>query len=146
MRIDTLAFWSESGVGREAWLAEFRQLLQKEDIPFRDDDGWRWFDLELQPARWLSHSLVTVTEYHGGQRWLTRIGVQLRVRYRPMALLAAVWLLVLCNPLGCSSTMLIGTAIVATTCLLVCWTTSLRKLHDHVHTAAQCAGLKPFKV
>ena len=84
-----LAFWSEEGVGREAWLAEFRKLLAEKGIPFREDDGWRRFDLELFPAKALSQGVASVTEYHGGDRMLTRV----RVLHRASRWRCPLWVL-----------------------------------------------------
>ncbi len=137
-RIGTFAFWSDAGVGREAWLSAFRQLLIEQGLPFRDDDGWRWFDLELHPSRWLSLSVVTVTEYHGGQRQLTRVGVQRRIRYRLLGLLAALLLLpFLCLP----SLWAWSTAALIAVGFLSCWAAIPRQLQTHIHEAAKRAGL-----
>ena len=98
-RIMGSAFWSETGIGREQWLAAFRAVLQEQGIPFREDDGWRWFDIELNPTRWISHSIVTVTEYHGGNQMLTRVGVQRRVRRMLFAIIAALMIASVSLPL-----------------------------------------------
>ncbi len=77
-RLEELAFWSENGVGREEWLRELRGVLDELKLPHREDDGWRWFDVELSKAS--SKTLTTaaytsVTEYHGGQKALTRVAL-----------------------------------------------------------------------
>lgn len=80
IRLGTLKFWSEDGVTREAWIESLRRSLRASHITFRQDDGWRWFDIELWPNHELSRAFVTVTEYHGGGRCLTRVRLMLRVR------------------------------------------------------------------
>lgn len=81
----TQAFWSEHGMGRADWLTAMRQILGEKNIPFREDDGWRRFDIEMRPTALLSWAFLTVTEYHGGNRALTRVAVV--TRFRKAALL-----------------------------------------------------------
>ncbi|MDB6119042.1 MAG: putative glycosyltransferase [Verrucomicrobiaceae bacterium] len=69
-----LAFWSEAGVGRDDWMHQFREVLMEEHLTAREDDGWRWFDFELLGIVGLS----CVTEYHGGQKQLTRVSLSRR--------------------------------------------------------------------
>jgi GT2 family glycosyltransferase len=143
-RVMELTFWSEKGVGREAWLDAYRELLAAHAIPSRQDDGWRWFDLELHPHRWISHSIVTVTEYHGGQRMLTRIGVQRRVR-RVLVGLLIVWMAAgLMVPLP----LLWQRACFAAPCQLIAiwlvagWVFSEKRWKALIQEAAERAGLK----
>ena len=84
MRRSSHAFWSEGGVEREAWLTAMRQILGEKKIPFREDDGWRRFDIEMRPTAMLSWAFLTVTEYHGGNRALTRVAVVTRCRKTAM--------------------------------------------------------------
>jgi glycosyltransferase involved in cell wall biosynthesis/exo-beta-1,3-glucanase (GH17 family) len=72
------AFWSENNKGRDEWLSALRAMLIEQGIHFRDDDGWRWFDVEVHPARWRSYSALTMSEYHGQKKVLTRIKLQRR--------------------------------------------------------------------
>lgn len=74
------ALWSETNADRHAFLAALRSELARKRRIYREDDGWRWFDIELSPQNDLSSSLVTVTEYHGHGRCLTRVSAMLRVR------------------------------------------------------------------
>lgn len=69
-----LAFWSETGAGRDDWMREFRQLLAEDHLVAREDDGWRWFDFELLGLV----GLACVTEYHGGLKQLTRVSLSRR--------------------------------------------------------------------
>ena len=73
-RVQELAFWSESGVGREAWMQQFKALVAEEHLPIREDDGWRWFDFEINGEA----SLTSVTEYHGTGKQLTRVALSRR--------------------------------------------------------------------
>lgn len=70
-----IAFWSEGGIGREAILAEVRSLLLRNGHEVRDDDGWRWFDLEAYPSKPYSVGVITTTEYHCGGGLLTSVGI-----------------------------------------------------------------------
>lgn len=89
-RATVQSFWSNDGVGREQWLESFRHLLGERKIPFREDDGWRRFDLETNPNAILSWAFLTVTEYHGGTRQLTRVAVVPRFNKMKLLWLACV--------------------------------------------------------
>jgi hypothetical protein len=78
--LGTLRFWSDTGVTRDAWLQAMRRTLKTAHILHREDDGWRWFDLEAWPWASISHAWLSVTEYHGEGRCLTRVRCILRVR------------------------------------------------------------------
>ena len=96
-RVATLSFWSEGGVGREEWLDSMRQLLGENKIPFREDDGWHGFDIEMAPRMLITQAFLTVTEYHGGGRFLTRVALLQRFRLRSLFAmltgLTCLWLL-----------------------------------------------------
>lgn len=77
-----LSFWNDAGKGRSEWLTALRDQLQKEGVMNRQDDGWRLFDIELKPQSSISIAFLTMTEYHGGQRMLTRIRLLMRVQWR----------------------------------------------------------------
>lgn len=78
--LGTLRFWSENGVTREAWLHEVRKALRSAHIIFREDDGWRWFDIETWPWSEVSRAFLTVTEFHADGRCLTKVRLLLRLR------------------------------------------------------------------
>ena len=80
LRRSVQSFWSETGVARDQWLDSMRVILNEKQIPFREDDGWRRFDIEMRPSAILSWAFLTVTEYHGGSRTLTRVAVVSRIR------------------------------------------------------------------
>ncbi len=88
-RIAVVSFWSDDAVGREQWLAALRQLLVDKKLAFRNDDGWRSFDIELAPEAMISWAFISVTEYHGGGRQLTRVALLQRIRKRAAAVLVA---------------------------------------------------------
>jgi O-antigen biosynthesis protein len=79
LRLFHLKFWSESAIGREDLLKVVESCMASK-MPMRWDDGWRWFDVECCSEQAFSPALMTVTEYHGGLRYLTRAAVLLRVR------------------------------------------------------------------
>ncbi len=87
-KVMELAFWSEVGVGREEWMREFRQVLVEEPLTAREDDGWGLHDFELFGTA----GLVSVTEYHGGLKQLTRVSISHRWVH-------SVWLVMLVCPL-----------------------------------------------
>jgi len=76
--VATLAFWSESGADRHLWLPAFQVELQNRQLSARRDDGWRRFDFEVHSKEELSAAVLTLTEYHGGGRCLTRVRLLLR--------------------------------------------------------------------
>lgn len=80
LTLATLSFWSEDCHDRHHLLAALRAVLVEKRRTYREDDGWRWFDLELSPHSDLSRAFMTVTEYHGKGRCLTRVRCLLRVR------------------------------------------------------------------
>lgn len=73
-----LAFWSEQGWSRQDWLPLFQEELVKRKISLRQDDGWRRFDFEAHPQEELSVAALSVTEYHGEGKCLTRARFLLR--------------------------------------------------------------------
>jgi glycosyltransferase involved in cell wall biosynthesis len=75
-----LAFWSESGVGREALLEKIFALLEREGWRYSADTGWKPWDAQIYGNFWWSVTLKTVTEYHGGPKSLTRV----RLKARPV--------------------------------------------------------------
>lgn len=89
--LTTLSFWSEDGRDRHHLLSALRVVLAEERRVYREDDGWRWFDFELAPHSDLSRAFMTVTEYHGHDRCLTRVRCMLRVR-RGLVWNLALWL------------------------------------------------------
>lgn len=91
--LGTLRFWSENGTTREAWLQELRKLLRSSHIIYREDDGWRWFDIEAWPWSEISRAYLSVTEFHGDGRCLTRVRLLLRIR-RSFGWNLLLWLIV----------------------------------------------------
>jgi hypothetical protein len=80
LTLTKLSFWSEEGRDRHHLLDALRGVLAEKRRLYREDDGWRWFDFELDPHSDLSRAFITVTEYHGQGRCLTRVRCLLRVR------------------------------------------------------------------
>ncbi len=79
LRVAVISFWSDTGIGREQWLGSLRQMLAEKKIKSREDDGWRAFDIEMMPGAVITWAFLSVSEYHGDTRLLTRVAVLLRI-------------------------------------------------------------------
>lgn len=79
LRLQVDRFWSAAGRDRSDWLKQFRRIAAEKRAPLREDDGWQAVDFELWPRRWISWAITTVTEYHGNNRCLTRVGSSLQI-------------------------------------------------------------------
>jgi hypothetical protein len=77
-KIGEVRLWSDQGITRQTWLKCLAEQAQAQHIPCRRDDGWRRFDLEMHPRDELSTAVLSMTEYHGAGKCLTRIGLLLR--------------------------------------------------------------------
>ena len=146
LRRSVQSFWSETGVAREQWLDAMRGLLNEKGIPFRDDDGWRRFDIEMRPSAILSWAFLTVTEYHGGNRTLTRVAVVSRIRKTAFgwllfayAALAVVGSRAL-TPLGFEPNLAIAAVILVHFTFIFLW--PLMGCISLIHQAAERIGLK----
>ena len=143
----TQAFWSETGVDRHAWLADFQKELEAMQLPARRDDGWRRFDFEAYPRDELSPAVLSVTEYHGEGRCLTRL--RFLLRFTPGLVVSLVLLLALETALLVSANarwQLIGASSLAVTILmllLVPWLLQ-RPLRRAARAAALRAGWQPL--
>lgn len=86
-------YWSETSADRHLWLPAFQTELQTLKLPARRDDGWRRLDFEAYPKAEISPAVLSVTEYHGGSRCLTR--VRFLLRFTPGLLIAVLLLFAL---------------------------------------------------
>ncbi len=141
-----MTFWSETGADRHAWLPAFQSELQERKLPLRQDDGWRRFDFEAHPREELSPAVLSVTEYHGGPKCLTR--VRFLLRFTPGLLVAVLLMLALETALLLSDRPLwqtLGAASLALTVamLLLAPLLLLRPLRRAALAAAARAGLTP---
>lgn len=143
-RIATVSFWSDTGVGREQWLDAVRQIAAEKKTVIREDDGWRRFDLEMTCGAVATHAFVTVTEYHGGGKRLTRVALLERVSKWVVPVWAAacsIEMIRIVNGVGHRGEFA-ALVIAALVLCLMRWlargfSTSL------IHEAARRAGLKP---
>lgn len=78
-KIGEVHLWSDQGITRHTWLKCFAEQTQVLRIPSRRDDGWRRFDLEMHPRDELSTAVLSMTEYHGEGKCLTRVALLLRL-------------------------------------------------------------------
>lgn len=144
LTLGTLRFWSDSGITREAWLRELRKTLKAAHIPCREDDGWRWFDLESWPWGELSRAYLSVTEYHADGRCLTRVRLILRIR-RGLWWNLLLWFIVaaILMAAGMHTLLILGFIAVVAAAVLIPLSLWLirREMRRHARLAAQAAGL-----
>lgn len=72
-----LRFWSEEGKGREALLPQIIESLELEGWSYSYDTGWKNWDAQVYGSLWWGIRMITVTEYHGGPKALTRVKLSL---------------------------------------------------------------------
>lgn len=90
--ISKLVFWNEHGTGREKLLDETFALLENEGWRYSADTGWKEWDALIYGNQFWSIKLLTVTEYHGGPKCLTRV----RLSYQPVVTTVLINLLFIC--------------------------------------------------
>src|SRR5213595_1863682 len=66
-------FWSEQGGDRHYLLGAIFQLLDEEGWRYSTDSGWNEWDIQIYGHFWWSIALQTVTEDHGGEKYMTRV-------------------------------------------------------------------------
>jgi glycosyltransferase involved in cell wall biosynthesis len=74
-----LRFWNEDGKGREALLTEVVAALETEGWSYSTDTGWKDWDVQVYGSFWWGVRILTVTEYHGGPKCLTRVRLKAHV-------------------------------------------------------------------
>jgi len=146
--LGTMRFWSDSGATREQWLNELRKVLRAEHIIFREDDGWRWFDIEAWPWSEVSRAFLTVTEFHGDGCCLTKVRLLLRVR-RSVGWNLLLWMIIasILMAAGLHTLLVLGTFAVLAVVLLVplgLWMIR-REMRKLARLAATKAGLMEMR-
>ncbi|MGH8046902.1 MAG: glycosyltransferase, partial [Chthoniobacterales bacterium] len=71
--ISRLEYWNEEGKGREALLPAIVDALEKEGWSYSIDTGWKSWDVQVFGNFWWGIKMLSVTEYHGGPKCLTRV-------------------------------------------------------------------------
>jgi GT2 family glycosyltransferase len=137
-------FWSESNADRQLWLPAFQKELETMKLPARRDDGWRRLDFEAYPKAEISPAILSVTEYHGGSRCLTR--VRFLLRFTPGLLIATLLLLaletvLLMHPRESWHLLGLGSLIATVSLMLVIPPLLLRPLRRAALAAATRVGL-----
>jgi glycosyltransferase involved in cell wall biosynthesis len=74
-----LRFWSENGNGRELLLKETVEALENEGWNYSIDTGWKNWDIQVYGSFWWGIEMLSVTEYHGGPKCLTRVQLKLKM-------------------------------------------------------------------
>jgi glycosyltransferase involved in cell wall biosynthesis len=144
LSLGTLRFWSETGATREAWLRELRRVLRSTHILFREDDGWRWFDIEAWPWSEVSRAFLSVTEFHADGRCLTRVRLLLRIR-RSLGWNLLLWLIIaaILMVAGLHTLLVLGIVAAIAIALLIplgVWVIR-REMRKLARAAAEKAGL-----
>jgi len=144
--LGTLRFWSETGVNRDAWLHEMRRTLKAAHILHREDDGWRWFDIEAWPWASVSRAWLSVTEYHGEGRCLTRVRCILRVR-RGIGWNFLLWFVIGGLMITTRHLLVVGVlgVVAAAVWVPVALWLARREMQKHARAAAQAAGLQEMR-
>lgn len=144
--LGTLRFWSEDGITRDDWLREMRSALRSSHTVHRDDDGWRWFDIEAWPWAEVSRAWISVTEYHGEGRCLTRVRCMLRVR-RGMGWNFLLWFIIAGLMMTTRHLLVMGALAAVAVALLTpfgLWI-ARREMLRLARAAAAAAGLKEMR-
>ncbi|WP_397384623.1 glycosyltransferase [Prosthecobacter sp.] len=144
LSLGTLCFWSETGTTRDAWLQELRKALRAAHIIFREDDGWRWFDIEAWPWSEVSRAFLSVTEFHSNGRCLTRVKLLLRIR-RSFGWNMLLWLIVTAILMAAGLHMLLVLGLVAIVAIILLLPLGVwfirREMRRLARSAAASAGL-----
>ena len=145
-RLAEFSFWSESGSGRREFLEKLTEQLQQKSLSVREDDGWRLFDVETGPPSPASEAYLTVTEYHGQAKQLTRVRLILRLRFHILLILLLPLLAAFIpSPLqnlaqGALSVLAVG--ILSLMCIApIFW----KRLTEDILKAAEKAGMSQIK-
>jgi len=77
--LSKLVFWNEEGKGREVMLTSVIESLEAEGWSYSTDTGWKDWDVQVYGSFWWGVTLRSVTEYHGGPKCLTRVGLATRM-------------------------------------------------------------------
>ncbi len=123
-RIAELSFWSDRGQDRDGLLTALGKALAAQKIAYQTDDGWKNWDLEMQPNFFWAVRLTTVTEYHTKGATLTRLRLATRATV-PNLLLNLLLILIVAAVIFSTSTL---TALIALGSFLL-WLTLLELLH-----------------
>jgi len=70
-----LDFWSEDAVGRGELIAGVVDALESEGWSYSTDTGWNEWDVQIYGSFWWIVRMRSVTEYHGGPKFLTRVNL-----------------------------------------------------------------------
>lgn len=128
-------FWSEDGIGREELLRATEPLLPQKTVL----DGWQRLDLETRNGRSLTTGLLTVTEYHGGKKYLTRVRYLARVSLWAVLVNALLIPLVLLGPILRGNWVDLGLRVAVLGIIgLVAWSTRNRVCKALQLAAAEC--------
>ncbi len=142
------SFWSEDGTTREEILQSAIGKLQETGWRHSIDTGWKKWDLQVYGRLWWMLRLLSVTEYHGGKRCLTRVRLALKPSLGNTAVhavfLSLAWILLLTAGREPVAVALLAYAAAAG----LLWLRGfrlLRKVSGLIHETAAGLGLQPVR-
>jgi GT2 family glycosyltransferase len=77
--LSKIVLWNEEGKGRELLITSVIEALENEGWSYSTDTGWKDWDVQIYGSFWWGVTMRSVTEYHGGPKCLTRVGLTTRM-------------------------------------------------------------------
>ncbi len=141
------SYWSEEGKDRHHLLTSTLALLEEEGWRYSTDTGWKDWDVQIYGNFWWSIELQTVTEYHGGPKCLTRVGLRNRFVTTTVIINLVILSLLIYGQLNASEPQLwVLVGYVAFVAFLANRARRLkRRVADLVDVAAHRVGLQPIQ-
>lgn len=134
------SYWSEDGKDRHHFLTSVFTLLEEEGWSYSTDTGWNDWDIHIYGNFWWSIALQTVTEYHGGAKCLTRVGLRSRFVTTTVIINLVILTLLIYHQLNAGSTDL--WIFVPYLLFLLFLATRARKLKSRVAELVDLAALR----
>jgi hypothetical protein len=141
--LSRLVLWNEEGKGRELLITSVIEALENEGWSYSTDTGWKDWDVQIYGSFWWGVTMRSVTEYHGGPKCLTRVGLATRmVATTFLANFLMISLLIYLAATGYSMLLPLGLYAAA---MFVIWTRGYRlkkRVAELVEASGQRIGLK----
>jgi len=140
--LSKIVLWNEEGKGRELLITSVIEALENEGWSYSTDTGWKDWDVQIYGSFWWGVTMRSVTEYHGGPKCLTRVGLTTRmVATTFLANFLMISLLIYLAATGYSMFFPVGLYAVA---MFIIWTRGYRlkkRVAELVEASGQRIGL-----